>query len=206
VVNDDRCDWTAAWRLFPGSVVYVWHSGLHCAEVQASLEAARFKLRAQIVWVKLRPVISRGSYHWQHEPLLYATKDGEADDHWRFVPEHEIATYAVERGEKASWSGGRRQTTVWQIEHIKSETGHSTQKPVECMKRPIENNSSPGQAIYDPFVGSGTSIIAAEMTARSCHAVEINPAYVDVAIKRWQNFTGQRATRVVDGSAFAEAA
>lgn len=62
------------------------------------------------------------------------------------------------------------------------------------MKRPIENNSSPGQAVYEPFSGSGTTIIAAEMTGRSCRAIEINPAYIDVAIKRWQAFTGQKAT------------
>ena len=81
------------------------------------------------------------------------------------------------------------------------ETGHSTQKPVECMKRPIENNSSPGQAVYDPFVGSGTTIIAAEMTGRACHAIEISPTYCDVAVLRWQAFTGQTATRP-DGTPF----
>jgi DNA modification methylase len=63
------------------------------------------------------------------------------------------------------------------------------------MKRPIENNSSPGQAVYDPFVGSGTTIIAAEMTGRVCHAIEINPIYCDVSIERWQNFTGEKARR-----------
>ena len=85
-----------------------------------------------------------------------------------------------------------------------SETGHSTQKPVECMKRPIENNSSPGQAVYEPFSGSGTTIIAAEMTGRCCHAVELNPAYVDVAVKRWQDFTGGKAVLEGDGRSFAE--
>jgi DNA modification methylase len=73
------------------------------------------------------------------------------------------------------------------------KTPHPTQKPVECMKRPIENNSKPGDAVYDPFVGSGTTIVAAEMTARKCCAIEIDPAYVDVAIMRWQNFTGEKA-------------
>src|SRR4051812_47274497 len=69
--------------------------------------------------------------------------------------------------------------------------GHGTQKPVECMKRPIENNSSPGQAVYEPFSGSGTTIIAAEMTGRCAHAIELDPAYVDVAVERWQAFTGE---------------
>jgi len=75
----------------------------------------------------------------------------------------------------------------------KSETGHGTQKPVECMRRPIENDSSRGQVVYDPFCGSGTTIIAAEQTGRACHAIEIAPAYVDVAVKRWQAFTGLEA-------------
>ena len=82
--------------------------------------------------------------------------------------------------------------------------GHGTQKPVECMRRPIANNSSPGQAVYDPFVGSGTSIIAAEMTGRACHAIEIDPVYVDVAVQRWQDFTGAQAVHQ-DGRAFASA-
>ena len=95
----------------------------------------------------------------------------------------------------AHWNGDRTQSTVWEIpKPQKSETGHSTQKPVECMKRPIENNSSPGQAVYDPFVGSGTTIIAAEMTGRACHAIELSPAYIDVAVKRWEAFIGSQAT------------
>ena len=79
-------------------------------------------------------------------------------------------------------------------QNLKSETGHGTQKPVEWMRRPIENNASPGQAVYEPFSGSGTTIIAAEMTDRVCHAIEIAPAYVDVAVKRWQEFTGQQVS------------
>jgi DNA modification methylase len=102
----------------------------------------------------------------------------------------------VRKGGTGHWIADRKQTTLWQIDKPrKSETGHSTQKPVECMKRPIENNSSPGQAVYEPFSGSGTTIIAAEMTGRTCHAIELNPAYIDVAVKRWEDFTGQKATR-----------
>jgi len=114
--------------------------------------------------------------------------------------------YVVRKGKVGHWAGDRKQTTVWQIPHRKSESGHGTEKPVECMKRPIENNSSAGQAVYEPFSGSGTTIIAAEMTGRSCHAIELNPAYVDVAIKRWQAFTGEKALLETDGCSFAEAA
>jgi DNA modification methylase len=84
--------------------------------------------------------------------------------------------------------------------------GHGTQKPVECMRRPIENNSSPGQAIYGPFSGSGTTIVAAEITGRSSFAIEIDPAYVDVAVLHWQAFTGETATLDEDGRSLAEVA
>lgn len=205
VLNDDKADWRDAWALFPGAVAYVWHGGLHTSVVAESLMVNRMKVRAQIVWVKTRPALSRGHYHWQHEPALYAVRE-QADDGWRFVDEHEVAAYAVRDGKTASWRGGRKQSTVWFIEHLKSDTGHGTQKPVECMKRPMENNSQPGDAVYEPFSGSGTSIIAAEMSGRCCHAVELNPAYVDVAVKRWEAFTGKQAILEGDGRTFAEVA
>jgi DNA modification methylase len=182
VLNDDRCDWREAWALFPGDVIYIWHAALNSAVFVAGLEAAGFVIRSQIIWDKTRLIIGRGDYHFQHEP----------------------AWYAVRKGRKGHWCGDRKQTTVWQIPHRRSETGHSTQKPVECMKRPIENNSSPGQAIYEPFSGSGTTIIAAEMTGRVCHAIELNPAYVDIALERWRAFTGKEAVLEGSGETFAE--
>lgn len=183
VKNDDKADWTEAWALFPGDVAYVWHAGLFAGVVADSLQVCGFKLRSQIIWAKSNFAIGRGDYHWHHEPCWYAVKDGS----------------------KGHYSGDRKQTTLWQIpKPQKSETGHSTQKPVECMKRPIENNSSPGQAVYEPFSGSGTTIIAAEMTGRACYAIELNPAYVDVAVKRWQDFTGQKAVLEDDGRTFDE--
>lgn len=184
VVNDDRADWADAWALFPGSVGYIWHASLFGAVVAAGLAQHGFELRSQIVWVKASFAISRGHYHWQHETC------------W----------YAVRQGDTGQWHGDRSQSTVWQIEKKTSDTGHGTQKPVECMKRPIENNSNPGQAVYDPFLGSGTTIIAAQMTGRVCHAIEISPAYVDVAVTRWQNFTGEAAILDGDGRTFAEVA
>lgn len=184
VQNDKRINWSEAWMLFPGEVVYCWHADRHASAVQASLEAAAFQIRCQIIWAKSSFAISRGHYNWQHEPC------------W----------YAVRQGKTGHWHGDHSQTTLWNIHHGKSETGHSTQKPVECMRRPIENNSSPGQAVYDPFVGSGTTIIAAEMTGRACHAIELSPAYTDVAVLRWQSFTGQTATHASDGRTFADIA
>jgi len=178
VLNDDRADWREAWSLFPGDVAYVWHGALHAATVAESLEAAGFNVRSQIIWAKDRLVLSRGDYHWQHEPC------------W----------YAVKKTGKGHWAGDRKQTTLWQIANKDqdADTVHGTQKPVECMRRPILNNSSPGQAIYEPFMGSGTTLIASETTGRVCHGIELNPAYVDVAVERWQQFTGQ--TAVLDGT------
>ena len=183
VMNDDRADWRAAWALFPGDVAYVWHDGRHTRTVVESLEAAGFTMRSQIIWAKQQFAIGRGDYHWQHEPCWYAVREKKT----------------------GHWQGDRKQSTLWQIpKPQKSETGHSTQKPVECMRRPIENNSSPGQAVYEPFSGSGTTIIAAEMTGRSCHAIELSPQYVDVAVRRWQQFTGQSAALESTGRSFAE--
>jgi DNA modification methylase len=84
--------------------------------------------------------------------------------------------------------------------------GHGTQKPVECMRRPIVNNSRPGQIIYDPFLGSGTSLIAAEMTGRICIGLELSPVYVDVILRRWQDFTGRGAIQQASGQSFDERA
>ena len=184
VLNDDRADWREAWALFPGDVAYVWHGALHAAEVAESLEVSGFKIRSQIIWAKDRLVLSRGDYHWQHEPCLYAVK----------------------KTGKGHWAGDRKQTTLWQIANKDqdADTVHGTQKPVECMRRPILNNSSPGQAIYEPFMGSGTTLIAAETTGRACLGIELNPAYVDVAVERWQQFTGQTATLDGDGRSFDE--
>lgn len=181
VKNDDNADWSEAWALFPGDVAYVWHAGLFSGVVADSLTGSGFVLRSQIVWAKSNFAIGRGDYHWHHEPC------------W----------YAVRKGATGHWGGDRKQSTLWQIaKPMKSETGHSTQKPVECMKRPIENNSSPGQAVYEPFSGSGTTIIACEETGRACHAIELNPAYVDMAILRWQNFTGHQATLESTGETY----
>ncbi len=178
VLNDDRADWREAWTLFPGDVAYVWHGALHAGEVAESLEISGFRIRSQIIWAKDRLVLSRGDYHWQHEPCLYAVK----------------------KTGKGHWAGDRKQTTLWQIANKDQDaaTVHGTQKPVECMRRPILNNSSPGQAIYEPFMGSGTTLIAAETTGRVCLGIELNPAYVDVAVERWQQFTGEDA--VLDGT------
>lgn len=182
VQNDHRADWREAWALFSGDVVYVWHDGLVGGPVADSLAAVGFDLRAQILWNKSRMAIGRGHYHWKHEPC------------W----------YAVRKGANGHWSGDRKQTTVWDIDHPRSETGHGTQKPVEAMARPMRNNSQPGDHVYEPFSGSGTTIIAGQMNKRIVHAVELSPAYVDVALKRFADFTGVAPVLAETGETFEE--
>jgi DNA modification methylase len=170
VPGDDRSDWRAAWALVPGDVLYCWHAGREAASVQEGLEASGFSVRSQIIWSKPHVPISRGHYHWRHEPC------------W----------YAVRKGASAHWSGDRTQTTVWEIVLDQNVAGgHSTQKPVEAMERPIRNHDAP--IVYDPFLGSGTTLVAAERVGRRCLGMEIDPGYVDVAVTRWERYTGHRA-------------
>ncbi len=183
VLNDDRADWTEAWELFPGDVAYIWHAGIHAATVSDSLVRAGFEIRSQIIWAKQQFAIGRGDYHWQHEPC------------W----------YAVRKGRTGHYDGGRKQSTLWEIDKpARSETGHSTQKPIECMQRPIENNSRHDDIIYEPFSGSGTTIIAGQATGRRVFAIELNPAYVDVAVTRWEAYAEGTATLESTGQTFAE--
>jgi DNA modification methylase len=194
VANDDRIDWSEAWTLFPGAVVYVWHAGIHAAEVALGLQTCGFQIRSQIIWLKQHFAISRGAYHWKHEPCRYA----------------------VRRGETGHWRGDRTQTTVWEVANLNpfggkgaaenEATGHGTQKPVEIMRRPILNHTRPGEACYDPFLGSGSTLIAAQSTGRVCYGMEIDPKYVDVAVLRWQRYSGQQAVLDGDRRTFEEIA
>ena len=167
-------------------------AGLFGGQVADSLAACGFDLRSQIVWTKSHFVLSRGDYHWQHECCFYA----------------------VRKGAKRHWRSDRKQTTVWEVPNNtavgypnREQTwGHGTQKPVEVMRRPIEHNSSSGDVVYDPFLGSGTTLIAAEMTGRTCFGLELSPAYVDVIIRRWSEFTGQEAILEKSGKTFTAVA
>lgn len=181
VANDDRADWREAWALFPGDVAYVWHAGLFAGIVGDSLAACGFQLRSQIMWFKPRFAIGRGAYHWQHEPC------------W----------YAVRKGKSAEWAAGRSETTVWPIDlpaRWEGKTTHGTQKPVECMEKPMRNHVA--AAVYDPFLGSGTTLIAAERQGTVCYGAELLPAYADVIVRRWCRYTGLDATRESDGASF----
>lgn len=163
--NDDRANWAEAWGLFPGDVCYVWCASLHLHEVAESLISSKFELRASIIWNKQHFAISQGAYHWKHEPCWYAVREGK----------------------KAHWIGDRTQTTVWDISSLnpagrkEKRFAHGTQKPVDCMRRPIANHAGD---VYDPFLGSGTTMCAAETTKRICYGIDIEPKYIAVTLER----------------------
>ena len=177
--NDDRADWMEAYQLGAAAIAYVWHASSNAHIVRQNLIDAGYEVRQQIIWRKPFGVMSRSAYHWQHEPC------------W----------YAIRKGENAAWIGTRTETTVWDATipnhpmavDDDTRTPHPTQKPIEVMARAIRNHDAP--LIYDPFLGSGTTLIAAEQLGRACYGMEISPAYCDVIVKRWETLTGQTATR-----------
>ena len=119
-----------------------------------------------LIWVKSNIVISRGDYHYRHEPC------------W----------YAVRKGKNHNWQGSRKESSVWEIDKpMKSETGHSTQKPIECMAKPIENNTAIGEFVYDPFAGSGTTMVACQNLNRKCRGIEISKNYCAVILQRMKD-------------------
>jgi hypothetical protein len=157
-------------------------------------------------WPKLAALMDDS----EHDVLAYMTMLSRGDYHWK----HECCWYAVREGKTSHWQGDRTQTTVWEVPNNnpfgsprrEESWGHGAQKPVECMRRPIVNNTRPGELVYDPFLGSGTSLIAAEMTGRLCYGLELCPAYVDVVVRRWQAFTGRAAIHQASGQPFDERA
>ena len=189
VTNDTQADWAAAYALFPGDVAYVWHAALFADVVMAGLRQAEFEVRSEIVWAKPTFVLGRGAYHWQHEPAWYAVRQGRA----------------------APWYGGRAQSTVWEVPTLNAiggsrtgantPTGHATQKPVRVFEIPILNHTTAQDAVYDPFVGSGTTLMAGDKLGRPTYAMDVDPIYVEVARRRWEAFTGQTAVRLATGRA-----
>ena len=183
VRNDDRVDWRAALAHFSGAVAYVWHAGVHAGAVAEAIVASGFAIRAQIIWAKSHFVFGRGDFHWQHEPCYYA----------------------VRQGARSQWRGGRTQSTVWAVPNTNPfaggsdaenpRTGHRTQKPVALYERALLCNSAPGDLLVDLFAGSGTALIAAQKTGRRCGAIELDPAYVQMAVDRWEAYTAQSAVR-----------
>ena len=159
----------------PCEVVYLWFAGTKALPVYSAVASAGYEPRALLIWNKLKAGYGAPSAHYKqrHEPCVYARKGGSA-----------------------KWNGDMTVPTVWDIEQPKKNEHHPTQKPIECMARPIRNHGGPGDTVYDPFLGSGTTLIAAEQLGRTCYGCEIAPAYCDVIVRRWENLTGEKATRV----------
>jgi DNA modification methylase len=189
ISGDTRADWSEAFALAPSlQVAYVWHASLFTREVLDGLLGIGFLYPQQIIWNKGRVVLTRTHYWYQHEPCWYVRK------------------------KNAPWFGeAGKCSTIWDSPSPKFIMGgsdeekfdHPTQKPVDLMRRPILNHIKRGEAVYDPFLGSGTTLMAAELTDRICFGMEIDPKYCDVIIQRWQQFTGREATLEGHGATFA---
>jgi len=190
ISSDTRADWSEAFALVPSlQIGYVWHASLYTREVLDGLLRIGFLYPQQIIWNKGRTVLTRTHYWYQHEPAWYVRK------------------------KNAPWFGkAGDNSTVWDSPSPKFIMGgskeekcdHPTQKPVELMRRPILNHTKRGGAVYDPFLGSGTTLIAAELTGRSCFGIELDSKYCDVIVQRWQDFTGRPAMLEANGRTFTD--
>ena len=190
ISSDTRADWSEAFALVPSlQIGYVWHASLYTREVLDGLLRIGFLYPQQIIWNKGRTVLTRTHYWYQHEPAWYVRK------------------------KNAPWFGkAGDNSTVWDSPSPKFIMGgskeekcdHPTQKPVELMRRPILNHTKRGGAVYDPFLGSGTTLIAAELTGRACFGIELDPKYCDVIVQRWQDFTGRPAMLEANGRTFTD--
>ena len=192
ISSDTRADWSEAFELVPSiQVAFVWHASIFTSEVLAGLLRIGFLYPQQIIWNKGRVVLTRTHYWYQHEPCWYVRK------------------------KNAPWFGRPGEnSTVWDVPSPKFIMGgskeakfdHPTQKPVELMRRPILNHTRRGDLVYEPFLGSGTTLAAAELTERVCYGLELDPKYMDVVIQRWQSLSGGEATLAGDGRTFSQIA
>jgi len=155
---------------------YIAMSSSELDTLQQAFRAAGGKWSTFIIWAKNTFTLGRADYQRQYEPILYGWKDGA--DHY--------------------WCGARDQGDVWHIKKPHKNDLHPTMKPVELVERAIRNSSRPGDIVLDPFGGSGTTLIAAEKTGRIGWLLELDPKYVDVIVKRWEAFTGRKATRAAE--------
>jgi DNA modification methylase len=192
ISGDTRADWSEAFELVPSlQIAYVWHASVFTREVLNGLERIGFLYPQQIIWNKGRTVLTRTHYWYQHEPCWYVRKP------------------------KAAWFGkAGENATIWDSPSPKfimggsdeSKFDHPTQKPVDLMRRPILNHLKRGELVYDPFLGSGTTLAATELTERVCCGVELDSKYVDVIVQRWQTLSGHKAKLEADGRTFEEIA
>jgi DNA modification methylase len=177
---DVKSDWSNGFELVNSlQCAYIWHASAHAWEVEGGLRRIGFEPVQQIIWVKPILTLGRQNYHWKHEPCFYMRK----------------------KGAKVPWYGPTNATTVWEAASPKQifsksdeeKQPHPCQKPLLLKSRPIEYHTRAGEEVYDPFLGSGTTLIAAEQLGRRCYGIEISAQYCDVIVKRWETFTGKKA-------------
>jgi len=164
--------------------IYVAMSSSELDVLQSAFREAGGKWSTFVIWAKNTFTLGRSDYQRQYEPILYGWPEG-ATRHW---------------------CGDRDQSDVWQIKKPHKNDLHPTMKPVELVERAIRNSSRPGNVVLDPFGGSGTTLIAAEKSGRLARLIELDPKYVDVIVRRWQDWTGKQATRESDGVVFDDQA
>ena len=166
----------------PGAVFYIWHADSEGYNFRGAAHDAGWQVRQCLIWRKNSLVMGRQDYHWQHEPCLYGWKGGAGH----------------------LWASDRKQTTILEFDRPIRNGEHPTMKPVAMFEYQMLNNTKVGDAVLDSFGGSGTTLIAAEKNGRVARIMELDPKYVDVIVRRWQDFTGKRATLESSGRTFDE--
>jgi site-specific DNA-methyltransferase (adenine-specific) len=165
-----------------GAVFYIWHADSEGYNFRGAAHDAGWQVRQCLIWKKQTMVMGRQDYHWRHEPCLYGWKDGAAH----------------------LWATDRKQTTILEFDRPSRNGEHPTMKPVALFEYQMLNNTKGSDLVLDSFAGSGTTAIACEKHGRMARLMELDPKYCDVAVKRWQDFTGQTATLEGDGRTFDE--
>jgi site-specific DNA-methyltransferase (adenine-specific) len=168
----------------PGAVFYIWHADSEGFNFRGACRDAGWTIRQCLIWRKNHMVMGRQDYHWQHEPCLYGWKEGAGH----------------------LWASDRKQTTILNFDRPSRNGEHPTMKPVALFEYQMLNNTKGGDIVLDSFGGSGTTLIAAEKNGRIARIMELDPKYVDVIVKRWENFTGQKAVLESTGKPFKAAA
>jgi DNA modification methylase len=157
----------------PGAPFYVFSpQGGEQMMMMMMMQKAGLPMRHELIWLKNSLVLGRADYHYKHEPILYGWKEGAAHP----------------------WYGGRDKTSIWEINKPSASKLHPTMKPIELLEIPLQNSSLPNNLILDIFGGSGSTLIACEKTGRNCRMIELSPSYCDVIVKRWEDYTGNKAS------------
>lgn len=154
--------------------IYVFHADTEGLNFRKAFKNAGFYLSGCCIWKKNSLVLGRSPYQWQHEPCLYG---------WKKKGKHQ-------------WFSDRKQTTIWEYDRPKSSKDHPTMKPIQLMAYPIQNSSMRGTIVLDPFLGSGSTLIAADQTGRICYGIELDEKFVDVIVKRYIEVTGDTEVTV----------